>query len=476
MARKYGMSWNGTQRRWEKMVKGKRLFVACSTLAELYPPLPESEWNKEGSYQQANRWLAVQLGGNPNLSPADINRLDWARRNEPQLAPALEAAHKAGIPDDAEDVAYTRRFLEEQGWNIPEDADPAIISEILGNGRVWQDRLNRDTTAPHVASVSAAIDEYLAILQERKTKARTFKEIKDMLEPVREWFGNLSVEAMDESRVADAWKRIAAMKIEQNTKAKRWGFVKRFVTYLFETGRINLPRNLKSKLFSFKQQIKKLKTYPVEEVRIVLANLFRFATATANGTHISDEPASVLLYRFDLRGVVRGDDPMPVEPDLPAVWHRFGQLDIHDARPLPLSPQPRRRVEGPQILGPPRSQMFGNSPFDLSNQSGPGDADGCAWLYELSEVIQVQVIRPVVVKGVDAHDGVEEAGGKRQRPGIGVDREHAVLYPGILDALNVLCGANPQVGRPHLHAEFTSQENGRGCPPAAEVQDPHSGP
>jgi len=32
---------------------------------------------------------------------------------------------------------------------------------------------------------------------------------------------------------------------------------------------------------------------------------FRFATVAANETHISDEPAPVLLYRFDLRGVVR---------------------------------------------------------------------------------------------------------------------------------------------------------------------------
>src|SRR5271166_4759898 len=103
-----------------------------------------------------------------------------------------------------------------------------------------------------------------------------------------------------------------------------------------------------------------------------------------------------------------------------------------------MSPQPRRRMQGPQILGPPSSKMFGEFTFDLSNQSSPGDADGCAGLHELSEVVEVQIVRPEIVERVDAHDGVEEAGCERQRPGIGVDREHAVLYPGIPDSLNVL--------------------------------------
>src|SRR4029079_7259264 len=121
-------------------------------------------------------------------------------------------------------------------------------------------------------------------------------------------------------------------------------------------------------------------------------------------THISEESAPVLLDRFDLRGAIRGDDPMPVEPKLPAIGHRFGQRDSHNARALPMSLQPRCRVQAPQIMGPPRLQMLGNRSVNLSNQSGPCDTDRCAGLHELSEVVEVQIIRPEVAKGVNADD------------------------------------------------------------------------
>src|SRR5262249_31895884 len=180
------------------------------------------------------------------------------------------------------------------------------------------------------------------------------------------------------------------------------------------------------------------------------------APATANDTNVSHEPAPVLLYRFDLGGVVGSDRPMPVQPALPAIRHRFGQLDIHDARPPPMPTPPRRRVTGPQVLGPPRSEMFGDFAFDLLHQPGPGNSNGAARFDELSEVVEVQIVRPEVGERVDAHDGVEEAGGERQRPGIGVDREHAVLNPDVPYAVTVFRGADPQVGRPHLPAEFPS--------------------
>src|SRR4051812_22388672 len=120
--------------------------------------------------------------------------------------------------------------------------------------------------------------------------------------------------------------------------------------------------------------------------------------------------------------------------------------------------------------------MFGYFTFDLSHQSGPGDANRSVRLHELSEVVKVEVVRPEVVERVDAHNGIEEAGGERQRPGVGVDRDHAALTPSAPDALDVLGGTEPQVGGPPLHAELPPQEDGRGGPAATEVQDPHAGP
>src|SRR5262249_32321512 len=73
----------------------------------------------------------------------------------------------------------------------------------------------------------------------------------------------------------------------------------------------------------------------------------RLAPATAHDADVPQEPAPVLLHRPDLRGVVRGDGPVPVEPEPPAVRHGFRQLDLNDARPPPMPPPPPRRMQGP---------------------------------------------------------------------------------------------------------------------------------
>ena len=51
-----------------------------------------------------------------------------------------------------------------------------------------------------------------------------------------------------------------------------------------------------------------------------------------------------------------------------------------------------------------------------------------------------------------------------------------VLDPGIANALEVLRGAEPQVGGPDLHAELAAQEDRGHRPSAAEVQHPHARP
>jgi hypothetical protein len=40
-----------------------------------------------------------------------------------------------------------------------------------------------------------------------------------------------------------------------------------------------------------------------------------------------------------------------------------------------------------------------------------------------------------------------------------VKRKHAILDTSIPDALHILRGAEPKVGRPHLHSEFSPQKN-----------------
>jgi hypothetical protein len=53
-----------------------------------------------------------------------------------------------------------------------------------------------------------------------------------------------------------------------------------------------------------------------------------------------------------------------------------------------------------------------------------------------------QVVRPEVRESVNAYNGVEEVPDERQGPGIGMEREHAVLDARIPDALHVLRSAD----------------------------------
>src|SRR5262245_49669141 len=51
-----------------------------------------------------------------------------------------------------------------------------------------------------------------------------------------------------------------------------------------------------------------------------------------------------------------------------------------------------------------------------------------------------------------------------------------VFDPGIPDALEVLRGAEPQIGGPDLDAELSAQEDRRQRAPGAEVQNSHARP
>ena len=248
MPRKYEMSWEPGHRRWVKMVNGKRFKVACSTLAERYGNLPEQDWTKEASYPLANRWLAEELGEARPL----VERIADEAGGLPSLVDTLVRGQAAA------------EFLHHYVNGEP-DATTATVMQAIGKAV--------NPSVPRSATVSAAIDDFLELLRNKGTKPRTYKELEDVLGIVRGWWGAMDVAQIDESKVEDAYKRIAGMPIQQNTKNKRWGFFKRFVKRLFETGKINLPRNLASRFLSFKQQVKAVKTFPLETVRSQLTSL-----------------------------------------------------------------------------------------------------------------------------------------------------------------------------------------------------------
>src|SRR5437879_1145511 len=132
IARLFKMSWNKRLRRWEKMHKGRRLWVACSTLHGLYGPLPEDRWTKEGSYHLANRWLDDTLG---HRVATELDRqIAWADANDPDLAKQLRQRQRNDLGADDGDMNLTLAILREQGMVIPPDFDTAILRDLFGNG------------------------------------------------------------------------------------------------------------------------------------------------------------------------------------------------------------------------------------------------------------------------------------------------------------------------------------------------------
>src|SRR5215813_10417293 len=102
-------------------------------------------------------------------------------------------------------------------------------------------------------------------------------------------------------------------------------------------------------------------------------------------------------------------------------------------------------METREFRGPPPAKMFGKGTFDFLNQPSARNSNWAAWLDKPCEVVQVEIVRPVVAEGINTHDGIEELRCERQRPGIGVDRKHAVLHASIPNSLDVLRGAEPSV-------------------------------
>src|SRR5262245_7041246 len=133
-------------------------------------------------------------------------------------------------------------------------------------------------------------------------------------------------------------------------------------------------------------------------------------------------------------------------------------------------------MQTPQIMRPPVLKVFWHFTIDFLHQPCARNSDQTLRLYKTGEVIQVEIICPIVDEGIDADDRVEEIRGERQFPRIRVDWIDAVLDACVADSLEVLRGAEPKISRPNLHAVFPVQEDRRGRPPTAKIQHSHARP
>jgi hypothetical protein len=103
--------------------------------------------------------------------------------------------------------------------------------------------------------------------------------------------------------------------------------------------------------------------------------------------------------------------------------------------------------------------MIGNWAFDFLHQSGSGDAQSATRFQESRQVDEIEVIRAIVGKRIDADHRVEELRGERQCARVRVDGEDAFGNAGVSNPQEILSRAEPKVGGPNLNSELTVQED-----------------
>jgi integrase len=246
--------WNGAKYQWQRNVKGRKYTVTCGRLG-----LPRDQWTKLGSFSAANAWFDKQVNQDkPFLETMleQVGGLDALERiEEKAVGEATAAKNLISLAlDTAKDPA-------EKDWN-----------DALARGFV--SALAPTTPGPVAGkTVEQGVDDFLALLRTKTKSPKTYQEIAQMMAVVKEWFGKESVASIDESKMADAYRRIAESQVAGNTKVKRWGFFKRFVKYLASLRLVARPANLDDGEFEFRREHKAVRKYPLEAVRAVLGKL-----------------------------------------------------------------------------------------------------------------------------------------------------------------------------------------------------------
>ncbi|MBY0588852.1 site-specific integrase [bacterium] len=309
MSRTYLMSWISSKARWSKMHRGERFIVSCRQL--------ETEPTKEASWKAANEWWTNKLveiearppAPHPHQETLDLlmKRKTWAvthgQLDEANLiAEQIAKVQKLEETDDSETEwpAVAIEVAKLFGVDVPSDLDPTAAQQIFGNGKVWQDRLQRDGTnlPPPDRTVGHLVDRWVKEQQKRVTARQLSPDRADnnriCLFHFRDFLhAGSPVDVIDANmldkfyyhclgRVRDPGVHTLPKRTRKRGKlavadtSYDWSLVyagrvfavaRSFIRYLWERHFIELPRNINSKTHAFGGGPKKVQTVTVEEVK-----------------------------------------------------------------------------------------------------------------------------------------------------------------------------------------------------------------
>lgn len=241
MAYKELMNWVPSQKRWNRMLEGKRLWVSPRQLG--CPP------SREESREAANAyWQGVEAEYYAARKSPD----HWARI-------ALEGAMKLIPPEHVpiDSLAWLNHIP-----TMPDETKRLVAMSLIGRERYESLHGKPDNYLPDTPPVDAElsckmwVDRFLAdkLLAYKKGKlaAGTYDNYKRSLMSFRDWFGaDVSIKDICPKTVSEYHNQVAGLDGGKPKKQLLWVVFSMFLHYLDNQEMITPPRNLRNPDYRF---------------------------------------------------------------------------------------------------------------------------------------------------------------------------------------------------------------------------------
>ena len=259
------MSWEPQNRRWWKVVFGKRYVVSCRQLKKLGYLDIVSPDTKEHSRDAANRWLLDQLrGGQPSHKPTRFDDiiLEMEKR-------------KAWLASKGQDTSGYEQGIEFIRDMATDDVHESIAREFISPMQeTWQERLREFDPPSKDKTVGFFLDKFLS-LRKAEYKAgnlslAAYEQCKLCLLAFGKWLNpGASVETINSQKWEDWYKWILATDASAEYKKKRLSYARSWCLWLVEHGHLQSFSSLMSRRYRFasdREEVQPLSIATVQEI------------------------------------------------------------------------------------------------------------------------------------------------------------------------------------------------------------------
>lgn len=210
-------------------------------------------------------------------------RRGWAARDGDQELAAEQARRLADLERTEEpDLLLLPSEFEERlaalrmvGITIPDDLDGQLLRIILGEDRVWRERLRGDSAPPADRTIAYHAGRYIDLQFSRQRSGEVstsdFDQTRQAVEAFRDWLGaETAIDAIDADRWEAWYVHLLGSDLSKETKRNRVRRPRDFIGWLASKGLITAPSNLLTRKFRFKSAIRPFITLTESQVKAFL--------------------------------------------------------------------------------------------------------------------------------------------------------------------------------------------------------------